>query len=238
MSARRVDVAPRPPMPNSILHQIPCCVELCQLLSQVSDTEIYDLVTIASDQGPTIIWTDNSADECAFVGMADPSISPTDEPFSIALKHIHQNKLAGQYAEAQNKLKEKNHNIYLDWDRTNKYNNDYLNLAIQMDESIKTWQVKQEQLAQHIQQAVDGLLAGDICNIIAGFCNEDRLDQYDCRKVFDDYDSEQFNPIGRLEKTGLYFGQRKCMAKGKILALMQVIRSGMTSVSECLAQKK
>eukprot|EP01083_Nonionella_stella_P176576 618170_1 len=177
-AARATPLMP-PNISNSILHQIPCWVELCELLSQMSDTEITDLVSIASDQGTTIVWADHSVDidACAFVGMSDPSTSHSDEPFSIALKHLHQNKLAGQHVE---------------------YNNDYLNLAVQMDERIKTWQVKQKQFAHVIQQAINGLLADGICNLIAGFCNEDRLDHYDCRKVFDDSPRAPFNPIGRL----------------------------------------
>eukprot|EP01083_Nonionella_stella_P117948 351927_1 len=241
-----------------ILHQIPCWAELCQLLSQMTDKEINDILSTSLPHGTTILWDDSAETECGSVGMADPSKSPTDEPFSIALKQIHQNKLTGQYdardftvkvqcggkygkfwqletninkpfsytvtsgklyrghpvdgydirtvactsadecyKEAVQTLSAKGHNMNLDWDRLDKYQNDYLNVAMQMDDGIKTWQVKQKQFAQNIQHAVNGLFPDDVCNMIAVFCNEDRLDHYHCDAVFDPM-VMSCTPIGRL----------------------------------------
>eukprot|EP01083_Nonionella_stella_P094085 263894_1 len=228
----------------------------------MADQEINDLISKAWDHGTCIAWGDIE-DEPGGVTMWDPSkSSPETEPFSVALRHIHQNKINGQYVarnfdiqlkhggkhgkfwkletnkcsytvtygklnndkpvspktmtksfpsaeecykEAEKKLKEKKKKKYkVDWDRspqsTNaKYNNQYLDLAIKMDNAAKTYQLKRKQFAQHIEQVMNGVFAATICDTIAAFCNEDRLDHYNCDKVFDDIGIPN-SPVARLSE--------------------------------------
>eukprot|EP01083_Nonionella_stella_P130683 396675_1 len=258
------------------LHQIPsfpCWAQMMDMLSHMSDKELSDILSPMHVSNHSTIMAPSVDTDCGSVGIRDPSKSSVHEPFSVALRHVHHNKVNGQYAardftvelkcggkvwklttniktnchyskdcphkhtydctyyhrdryhhlytvtcasgsdtmtksfgsaeecykEAQNELKAKQHIINLDWDRP-KYKNHYLNLAIQMEQSVRECQTKQKHFAQYIAEVCDRIGIEAICDIIASFCNEDRLDYYPCdsySNVFDEFRAPN-TPIARL----------------------------------------
>ena len=67
-----------------------------------------------------------------------------------------------------------------------KYGDDYLKLAEVMDNAQKPWDLNIVAFAKLVRTATSGALGGDVCCIIAMYCNEDRVDHNDCDKSFDE----------------------------------------------------